>query len=81
MIIYDTSKGAKVLPPDMEESITFRFTQPRNVDSKDWKQYQDEMMQLLEAGFFRFKNGSAVCHRDCNGTLKKIEINEVKYNK
>ena len=40
---------------------------------------KDDIKILVEAGFFEFKNGTAICHRDSNGKLRIIEIKEIKF--
>lgn len=40
-----------------------------------FRQYQNDFQILVSSGFFDFKNGVAMSHRDHNGKLRGVEIN------
>lgn len=49
--------------------------------TEDYLRCQEEVDILMQSGFFHFKNGVAICHRDGNGVLRKIEITQTNFIK
>ncbi len=44
-----------------------------------FKRHKDDFRILLENGVFDFKNGSSIISRDSDGTIRRIEIDNVVY--
>jgi hypothetical protein len=48
---------------------------------KKFREYQDDLQILEENGFFKFKNGSMIIHKNNEGKIMKIEGNFITYRK
>jgi len=48
---------------------------------KTFCKFRDDFENMLNAGVFEFKNGSATLYRDSNGILKDIEIKVKTYQR
>ena len=42
---------------------------------KFFREKQDEIIYMRQRGFWDFKKGQAICHRDDKGKLRKIDFN------
>ena len=59
--------------------IILELTSKDAESCKSFRQYQDDITALEKSGFFNFKGGKAIVHRDKNGKIQKIEINRIAY--
>ena len=58
-----------------EEKIAIYLTPDEVLLFKKFRQYQSDFEILEARGFFKFRNGVAICHRDHNGKFRGMEIN------
>ena len=73
MEIYGKNENNK----DIQNSMRTTKIELTEQDAKLFllfRKHQDEFKILTEAGFFGFKNGCAIIHRDPKGILKNIEV-------
>ena len=59
--------------------VVIELTDKEIEQFKQFRQYQDDFEALIKSGFFDFKGGNAIIHRDKNGKIQKIEINRIAY--
>ena len=60
-------------------AVTIELTEKDATSFKQFRQYQDDIESLIKSGFFNFKGGQAIVHRDSNGKIQKVEINRVAF--
>ncbi len=46
---------------------------------KLFREYQEDIDTLVKSGFFNFKGGKALVHRDRKGKIQKVEITRISF--
>lgn len=65
----------------LNSSIRMYLTDEQLVAFRGFETYYQDLVTMLDAGVFTFKNGQAVIHRDHEGDLKRITFELVRYDK
>lgn len=48
---------------------------------KKFREYQSDIQILEEQGFFKFKNGKFIIHKNNDGNIMKIENNSISFKR
>ena len=65
----------------LNSAIKIYLTDEQLQAFRNFQDYYQDLVVMLDSGVFSFQKGQAVIHRDDKGMLQKIDINLVKYRR
>lgn len=61
------------------KEVRITLTEQDAILFRQFRQFQTDFQILLANGFFTFKGGQCICHKDKDGQIRKIEINKITF--